>query len=51
MTTIGMYDLLFHIGPYGNTRARLTGMRSGSLTFEGDLVPVELSGVYEGYSI
>lgn len=51
MTSIGMYDLLFHIGPYGDARARLTSLRSGSLTFDGDLVPVELSAVYEGYSI
>jgi hypothetical protein len=47
MTSIGMYDLLFHIGPYGDATARLTGLRSESLTFEGDLIPVELSAVYE----
>ncbi|HKI87936.1 MAG TPA: DUF4251 domain-containing protein [Draconibacterium sp.] len=51
ITSIGMYDLFFNIGPYGNATARLTGLRSGSLTFDGDLVPGELSGVYEGYSL
>ena len=51
MTAIGIYDLHFSISSSGRTTARLTGMRSGSLTFDGCLVPVEESKVYEGQSI
>jgi hypothetical protein len=51
MTTIGIYDLHFSIGPSGRATARLTGLRAGNLTFDGYLVPVEESSVYEGRSI
>lgn len=51
MTAIGIYDLHFSIGPSGRSTARLTGLRAGNLTFEGYLVPVEESSVYEGRSI
>ena len=52
MTPIGIYDLQFLIDPSsGQATARLTGMRSGSLTFDGKLIPNEVSRVYEGSSI
>ncbi|WP_159519227.1 DUF4251 domain-containing protein [Sunxiuqinia indica] len=51
MTPLGIYDLRFSISPSGNTRATLTGLRRGQLTFEGDLVPLEESRVYEGQSL
>jgi hypothetical protein len=50
-TSIGIYDLNFMIGPMGNATARLTGLRAGQLTFEGDLVPYTESAVYEGRSL
>ena len=50
-TPIGIYDLHFQISSSGQTTARLTGMRRGSLTFDGELLPIEASGVYEGTSI
>ena len=51
MTSIGIYDVRFSIGPDGRTSARLTGLRPGQLTFDGDLVPLEESSVFEGQSI
>ena len=51
MTSIGMYDVYFSIGPSGNATALLTGIRRGRLTFDGDLVPIEESYVYEGMSL
>jgi len=51
MTSIGIYDVRFLIGADGRTSARLTGLRPGQLTFDGDLVPLEESTVFEGQSI
>lgn len=51
MTTIGFYDLFFSIIPSGQATAQLTGLRSGSLTFDGNLVPLENSSVYVGQSL
>jgi hypothetical protein len=51
MTNIGMYDLHFVIGSSGNATVRLTGLRPGQLTFDGDLVPIAESIVYEGRSL
>lgn len=51
MTSIGIYDLRFTIGPSGNAKALLTGLRAGNLTFDGTIVSMEESRVYEGHSI
>ncbi len=51
MTPIGMYDLNFSVMAGGQATAFLTGIRGGHLTFNGDLVPADESGVYEGWSI
>ncbi len=51
MTTIGIYDVNFSIGASGQATARLTGLRAGQLTFDGDLVPTGDSSVYEGQSL
>ncbi len=51
MTPIGMYDLNFSVMAGGQATAQLTGLRGGRLTFDGDLVPADQSGVYEGWSI
>jgi hypothetical protein len=51
MTSIGIYDLRFSISPSGNATALLTGLRPGQLTFDGNVVPLEESSVYEGQSI
>ena len=51
MTSIGIYDLHLSVGPSGKATALLTGLRPGQLTFDGDLVPLEESSVYEGQSI
>ena len=50
-TPIGMYDLFLNILADGRASARLTGMYSGHLTFNGEMVPMSESGVYEGWSI
>jgi len=51
MTSIGIYDLFFSIGSWGNSTALLTGMSAGQLTFEGDVEPYSSSRVYEGQSL
>lgn len=51
MTSIGIYDLRFTIGPSGNAKALLTGLRAGNLTFDGTVVSMEESRVFEGHSI
>ena len=51
MTNIGIYDLQFSIGLWGNSTVRLTGLTAGQLTFEGDLVSYSQSRVYEGHSL
>ena len=51
MTSIGFYDLFISIGSWGNSTARLTGLSSGELTFEGDVEPYSESRVYEGRSL
>ena len=51
MTPIGIYDLNFTIMPGGQATALLTGTGSGRLTFNGRLVSVIDSSVYEGRSI
>ncbi|MFA5326162.1 MAG: DUF4251 domain-containing protein [Prolixibacteraceae bacterium] len=48
MTPIGIYDLYFSIGASGGGTATLTGLSSGRLTFDGNLVPWEDSSVYVG---
>ena len=48
MTTIGIYDLFINISASGRGSATLTGMTSGRLTFDGDLVPWEKSSVFVG---
>lgn len=48
MTSTGIYDLFLNISASGRGTATLTGMTSGRLTFDGDLVPWEKSSVYIG---
>ncbi len=50
-TPIGTYDVNFSVSPNGNATALLTGMYGGRLTFDGDLVHTDNSGVYEGWSL
>jgi len=49
-TNIGVYDLLFLIGPSETSTARLEGYTGGQLTFEGKLVPYSESSSFEGQS-
>jgi len=51
MTSIGIYDLNINVSGYGNATARLSGLSAGKLTFDGDIVPLQESAVYEGYSL
>ena len=51
MTSIGIYDLGINVSGYGNATARLSGLSAGKLTFDGDIVPLQESVVYEGYSL
>lgn len=51
MTPIGIYDLFFDIGASGQSTALLTGLTSGQLTFDGNLVPQAKSSVFVGRSL
>jgi hypothetical protein len=51
MTTIGHYDIRMNISDIGSARATLSGLHYGSLTYEGNLTPVETSRVYKGRSL
>lgn len=51
MTSIGIYDLFFDIGASGQSTALLTGLSSGRLTFDGNLVPHAKSSVFVGRSL
>ena len=50
MTNIGTYDVHFSINPHRQATARLSGMRASGLTFDGDIVALNESAVYEGQS-
>jgi hypothetical protein len=50
LTSIGVYNVSISIGNH-NATARLTGLRPGNLTFNGDLVALEESRVFEGRSL
>lgn len=51
MTKIGFYDLSLNISADGRADALLTGLSSGRLTFNGNLVPWQESSVYVGTSL
>ena len=51
MTKIGFYDLFITINSSGNASALLTGLTSGRLTFDGELVPWKNSSVFVGQSL
>ncbi len=51
LTPIGIYDLFFDIGASGQGTALLTGLSSGRLTFDGNLVPHSKTVVYVGRSL
>lgn len=51
MTKIGFYDLNFNISADGTANAMLTGLTSGQLNFQGNLVPWSDSSVYVGTSL
>lgn len=51
MTSIGTYDLFFDISASGQSTALLTGLSSGRLTFDGNLVPHAQSSVFVGRSL
>ena len=51
MTKIGFYDLNFNISADGTADALLTGLTSGQLTFQGNMVPWQDSSVYVGTSL
>ena len=51
MTKIGFYDLNLNISADGRADALLTGLGSGRLTFDGNMVPWQDSSVYVGTSL
>jgi len=51
MSQIGIYDVYFSVSSSGKAMAHLTGLTSGHLVFDGDIVPCSESSVYEGSSL
>jgi len=51
MSQIGIYDIYFSVTSSGKAMAYLTGLTSGHLTFDGDIVPWSETTVYEGSSL
>ncbi|MBN2214761.1 MAG: DUF4251 domain-containing protein [Bacteroidales bacterium] len=49
-TNIGNYDIVIFANAFGNADATITGITYGALKYYGRLVPVELSGTYQGHS-
>jgi hypothetical protein len=47
---IGVYDIAMSVNYLGYATVSLTGLRSGKLLFEGNLVPTNESNVYKGQS-
>lgn len=50
-SSIGTYDVVIFISPYGYATGRISGSFGGSLQFEGKVVPLRKSRVYQGSSI
>lgn len=48
MTSIGTYDVNMNVDSNGWADASVTGLRSGRLTYQGDLVALENSRIYKG---
>jgi hypothetical protein len=48
VTNIGVYDISMKVAADGYTRATITGLRNGSLTYSGYLMPTEDARVYKG---
>jgi hypothetical protein len=48
MTDIGVYDVQMMIGANNSTRATITGLTRGSLTYQGRIVALYNSSVYKG---
>lgn len=51
MSPIGIYDVNFSISSSGKATAQLTGLSAGQLTFDGNIVPWDLSTIYVGNSL
>ncbi len=47
-TNVGVYDISISVDYRGYATATITGLSSGSLTFEGNIVALKDSGVYKG---
>ena len=51
MSNIGIYTVFIDVSSSGRATARLTGLGSGQLTWDGNLVPLRESRVFKGRSI
>ena len=51
MSPIGMYDVTMFVSANGTASATLSGITPGRLYFDGNLVPLTQSKVYEGRSL
>jgi hypothetical protein len=51
ISPIGIYDILMFINSNGNATATISGLDPGKLIYNGNLVPLSQSRVYEGQSL
>lgn len=50
ISNIGIYDILMDINSEGKASAIISGLERGKLQFEGNIVPLEESAVYQGHT-
>jgi hypothetical protein len=49
-SVLGVYDIILWVSQEGYTTATIRGTTSGSLSYSGNLVPIETSRVYKGHA-
>lgn len=50
-TAVGYYDIFINISSYGRANASISGLHYGKVNWDGRIVPIDESNVYEGSSL
>lgn len=48
ITNIGIYDVRMNVDASGYAKADISGLRAGRLTYEGNIIPLDESSIYQG---
>lgn len=49
-SSLSSFTIFFNVSASGNATARISGMRGGTLTYHGDLTPINESYIYQGHT-